>query len=309
MSIIVPCGAPNSPCPPHFSWQAETWAKLRQLQTARGWGDFEQAQIFLGCRDALTPCPAAVFGDGWRWVMRKKTRILDYISVVGCCGWFARNLTFCLSGAAYFFSISAVEVTTICFTMPMFRWRVGSASCSWTPAMAMTSTPIPRGIRWTAAPGQIWKTLTWCGSRGWRGCAPWRQRWAQGMCSSCRVAGGTMCSRSLKIPSPSLPWWFQGGFLHLRIGVARIRERTICPSRPHAMLFFGEVLPSNEYDWVCHLTRDDAQSTGSHHFWHFDDRRLTFHGKPIKNLSCPATFLFIIFFPKTIHWTSIHTIF
>ena len=66
MSIIVPCGAPNSPCPPHFSWQAETWAKLRQLQAARGWGDFEQAQIFLGCRDALTPCPAAVFGDGWR---------------------------------------------------------------------------------------------------------------------------------------------------------------------------------------------------------------------------------------------------
>jgi hypothetical protein len=160
---------------------------------------------------------------------------------------------------------------------------------------AMTSTPIPRGIRWTAAPGQIWKTLTWCGSRGWRGCGPWRQRWAQGMCSSCRVAGGTMCSRSLKIRSPSLPWWFQGGFLHLHIGVARIRERTICPSRPHAMLFFGEVLPSNEYDWVCHLTRDDAQSTGSHHFWHFDDKRLTFHGKPVnqsKNLSCPATFLF-----------------
>ena len=234
-------------------------------------------------------------GEWWRWVMRKKTRILDYISVVGCCGWFARNLTFCLSGAAYFFSISVVEVTTICFTMPMFRWRVGSASCSWTPAMAMTSTPIPRGIRWTAAPGQIWKTLTWCGSRGWRGCGPWRQRWAQGMCSSCRVAGGTMCSRSLKIRSPSLPWWFQGGFLHLHIGVARIRERTICPSRPHAMLFFGEVLPSNEYDWVCHLTRDDAQSTGSHHFWHFDDKRLTFHGKPVnqsKNLSCPATFLF-----------------
>lgn len=237
-------------------------------------------------------------GEWWRWVMRKKTRILDDISAVGCCGWFARNLTFCLSGAADFFSISAVEVTTICFTMPMFRWRVGSASCSWTPAMAMTSTPIPRGIRWTAAPGQIWKTLTWCGSRGWRGCGPWRQRWAQEMCSSCRVAGGTMCSRSLKIRSPSLPWWFQGGFLHLHIGVARIRdmrERTICPSRPHAMLFFGEVLPSNEYDWVCHLTRDDAQSTGSHHFWHFDDKRLTFHGKPVnqsKNLSCPATFLF-----------------
>jgi len=32
------------------------WDLLSQLRAAGGWGDFEQAQIFIGCRDALTPC-------------------------------------------------------------------------------------------------------------------------------------------------------------------------------------------------------------------------------------------------------------
>ena len=36
--------------------QEETWRKLRELQAAHGWGDFQQAQVFMGCRNALTPC-------------------------------------------------------------------------------------------------------------------------------------------------------------------------------------------------------------------------------------------------------------
>lgn len=34
----------------------QTWKELRRIQEAGQWGEFEQAQLFIGCRDALTPC-------------------------------------------------------------------------------------------------------------------------------------------------------------------------------------------------------------------------------------------------------------
>ena len=36
--------------------EEQTWTELRRLQAAGAWADFEQAQLFIGCRDALTPC-------------------------------------------------------------------------------------------------------------------------------------------------------------------------------------------------------------------------------------------------------------
>ena len=73
----------------HRVVKEDTWKQLRQIQEAGAWGDFEQAQIFMGCRDALTPCSSA-FSDGpcrdlgrkAEFLVRKSERIC-WISVNG----------------------------------------------------------------------------------------------------------------------------------------------------------------------------------------------------------------------------------
>lgn len=53
----------------------DTWKQLRQIQEAGAWGDFEQAQIFMGCRDALTPC-SSVFSGGLGRDLGRKAEFL-----------------------------------------------------------------------------------------------------------------------------------------------------------------------------------------------------------------------------------------